>query len=56
MIFNMRITREDYKAYLKEIRRYGNIGNPTELGRVIQNNSDDLHQAFIGTNIKSVEI
>ena len=52
----MRITREDYQAYLKEIRRYGNIGNPTELGKAIQDNSDDLRQAFIGTNIKAVEI
>ena len=52
----MRITREDYKAYLKEIRLHGNIGNLTELGKAIQDNSDDLKKAFIGTNIKSVEI
>lgn len=52
----MKITREDYRAYLKEIRRDGNIGNLTELGKAIQDNSDDLKKAFIGTNIKSIEI
>lgn len=52
----MKITREDYKAYLKEIRLNCNIGNLTELGKAIQDNSDDLKKAFIGTNIKSVEI
>ena len=52
----MRITRETYQAYLKEIRMYGSIGNLTEIGKVIQNNSDDLKKAFIGTNIKAVEI
>lgn len=51
----MRITREDYQAYLREIRWHGNIGNLTELGKAIQDNSDDLKKAFIGTNISVVE-
>ena len=52
----MRITREDYQAYLKEIRIYGNIGNLTELGKAIRDNLDDLKKAFIGTNIKAIEL
>ena len=52
----MRITREDYQAYLREIRWHGNIGNLTELCKAIQDNSDDLKKAFIGTNIKAIEI
>lgn len=52
----MKITREDYKAYLRSIRRYGFVGNLTELGKAIQDNNEDLKKAFIGTNIKSVEI
>ena len=52
----MIITREDYQVYLREIRRDGYIGDHTELGKTIQDNFDDLKKAFIGTNIKSVEI
>lgn len=52
----MLITREDYQAYLKEIRMYGNIGNLTELGKAIQDNSDDIKKAFISTNIKAIEL
>lgn len=52
----MKITREDYQAYLRHIRRYGFVGNFTELGKAIIDNHEDLKKAFIGTNIKSVEI
>lgn len=52
----MKITREDYQSYLREIRRYGKVGNLTELGKAIQDNNEDLKKAFIGTNLKSVEI
>ena len=52
----MRITREEYQAFLKQMRRYGHMSNPTEVDMAIVNNNRDVHQAFIGTNIKAIEI
>ncbi len=50
----MRITRENYKAYLKELHRYGFVEGLTNI--FIHKNKDDIDKAFKGTNIKSVEI
>ena len=52
----MRITREDLQEYLYKMRRYGKIQCPTKIDKAINNNMDDIHKAFTGTNIKSVEI
>jgi len=52
----MRITREDYQAFLKQMRRYGHISNPTKIDIAIVNYNKDVHQAFIGTNIKVIEL
>ena len=50
----MRITIENYKAYLKEIHRYGLVEGPTNI--FIQKNEDDISKAFKGTNIKAIEL
>lgn len=50
----MRITREDYKAYLKELHRYGLVEGPTNI--FIQKNESDVHKAFKGTNIEAIEL
>lgn len=50
----MRITREDYKAYLKELHKYGLVEGPTNI--FIQKNEDDISKAFKGTNINAIEI
>ena len=50
----MRITREDYKAYLKELHRYGLVEGLTNI--FIQKNEEDISKAFKGTNIKSIEL
>jgi len=52
----MRITREDLQKYLGEKRRYGKIFKPNEITKAIDDNKDDIKRAFIGTNIKSIEI
>lgn len=52
----MRITRENYKLFLKEIHRVGRIINPTEIDMAIANNNQDIDKAFKCTNIKAIEL
>jgi len=50
----MRITREDYKAYLKEFHRYGVVEGLTNI--FIQRHEGDISKAFKETNIKAIEL
>ena len=50
----MRITREDYKVYLKYLHRENKVEGPIAI--FIDKNREDIDKAFIGTNIKAVEI
>lgn len=48
------ITRDMYKAYLKELHRYGMVEGYTNY--FIHTNIQDIEKAFKGTNIKSITI
>ena len=50
----MRITRDHYKAYLKEFHRYGIVEGPTNI--FIQRYEGDISKAFKETNIKVIEL
>lgn len=50
----MKITREDYKVYLKYLHRENKVEGP--IATFIHENRGDIDKAFKGTNIKSIEI
>lgn len=50
----MRITREDYKIYLKYLHRYNIVEGPIAI--FIDKNREDIDKAFKGTNIKAIEL
>ena len=51
------ITREEYQEYLKEQRKRQQSDKLSpEIRTFIKENLSDIRKAFIGTNIKSVEI
>ena len=49
----MRITREDYKVYLKYLHRENKVEGP--IANFIHQNREDIDKAFKGTNISVVE-
>lgn len=50
----MRITREDYKIYLKYLHRENKVEGP--IANFIHQNMEDIDKAFKGTNIKALEL
>lgn len=52
----MKITREDYKAYLRRKRGKEPNTNLTIFTTFMDNNIEDIDKAFKGTNIKSIEL
>ena len=52
----MRITREEYKEYLRRKRGKSPNDSLTIFTTFMDNHIEDINKAFKGTNIKTIEI